>query len=114
MAVTKKVRKPKQGKRDLLPLMLQLLAETYPLDRLSPGIVLSYLTETSPKLARLSGRPEGSCYYGSVVRYPQADNKVIVFSATGETVEDVLVKLGSQLERRSALVINFREALNRG
>jgi hypothetical protein len=70
----------------MMTIMVMALAELYPLDKPTPGLVLAYL-------------PKENMFYGSIARYDTVNNKQILLSAKETTLAEVLCELGAAWHR---------------
>ena len=79
--IKKKVKQNKIDVVKLQDLILKALTEEYPNDKLSPGLVISYLSA-----------PSDYRYYVSICRYQLVDKKIL-FSYKGNSLEQALFEM---------------------
>jgi hypothetical protein len=86
---------------ELLPLFLQGVTELYPLDKVSPGVVLSFLSDRK-------------YFYASLVRYEgHHENKTVLTNACGDTLDAALEQLFQNWKSGTARASELRRALQK-
>lgn len=85
-----------KSKAPLLETFLKSLVELYPFDRLTPGLVTSFIPETSK-------------FYASVVRYENAGEKVVLCKTIADTLEEAETNVIAMWKNRATATALLRK-----